>query len=461
MDQRGRFGLLGFGGLSPATEDSVQRARNQRPERMSDRELVTEAGFAALFVVAAIALIEIGKLGHVRLGAAAVLLLAFTVLSRFEFEIGAGYEPPTQVAFVPMLFVLPPELAPVLVAAGRILSGLPDFVSGRRAPERVLPRIADAWYALGPAVVLSAAGVHGAHWADWPWWVLALISQFAVDLGVSSTRAWLAIGRPPQVHLHELALVWTVDGLLSPLGLLAALASEQRQFAFVLVFPLVLLMWLFSQERRARLDQQIETSRTYRRTALLLGELIGEDDEYTGAHSQGVVSLSVAVADELGLDEEQRRLVEFGALLHDVGKIAVPKEIVNKTDGLSEDEWAVMRRHTIMGQRMLDRVGGALKDVGTVVRASHERWDGTGYPDGLVGEEIPIAARIICAADAFSAMTTDRPYRAARNREFAIAELRGQAGRQFDPRVAEATIAVVERYGLPRRHSVTELTTPA
>ena len=123
-------------------------------------------------------------------------------------------------------------------------------------------------------------------------------------------------------------------------------------------------MWFFAQERRARLDQQIETSRTYRRTALLLGELIGEDDEYTGAHSQGVVSLSVAVADELGLDEEQRRLVEFGALLHDVGKIAVPKEIVNKPGALSEDEWAVMRRHTIVGQRMLDRVGGALKDVG-------------------------------------------------------------------------------------------------
>jgi HD-GYP domain-containing protein (c-di-GMP phosphodiesterase class II) len=120
-----------------------------------------------------------------------------------------------------------------------------------------------------------------------------------------------------------------------------------------------------------------------------------------------------------------------------------------------------MRRHTIVGQRMLDRVGGALKDVGLVVRASHERWDGTGYPDGLAGEEIPIAARIVCAADAFSAMTTDRPYRAARDRDFAIAELRAQAGQQFDPHVAEATIVVIERYGLPRRHSVTELSAPA
>jgi HD-GYP domain-containing protein (c-di-GMP phosphodiesterase class II) len=109
---------------------------------------------------------------------------------------------------------------------------------------------------------------------------------------------------------------------------------------------------------------------------------------------------------------------------------------------------------------MLDRVGGALQDVGEVVRASHERWDGTGYPDGLAGEEIPIAARIVAAADAFSAMTTDRPYRAARDREYAIAELRAQAGLQFDPMVAEATITVVERYGLPRNHSITEVEAP-
>jgi putative nucleotidyltransferase with HDIG domain len=461
MGQRRRVAMFGFGGVSPATEDSVQRARRSRSEPLSDRETITEAISAGLFVVAAVALIEIGKPSHVPIGPAIVLLAAFVLLARYEIEIGAGYAPPTQIAFVPMLFVLPPEVAPALVAVGRILSGLPDFLSGRRSPDRVLSRIGDSWYAIGPAVVLSAAGISGAHWVDWPWWLLALGAQLGVDVGASSIREFLGTGRRPQVHVQELSYVWTIDVLLSPVGMLAALASVQRRFAFVLVFPLALLMWFFAQERRARLDQQIETSRTYRRTALLLGELIGEDDEYTGAHSQGVVSLSVAVADELGLDEEQRRLVEFGALLHDVGKIAVPKEIVNKSDVLSDDEWAVMRRHTIMGQRMLERVGGALKDVGIVVRASHERWDGTGYPDGLAGEEIPVAARIVCAADAFSAMTTDRPYRAARDRDFAIAELRAQSGRQFDPRVAEATIAVIERYGLPRRHSVTELTAPA
>ena len=108
-------------------------------------------------------------------------------------------------------------------------------------------------------------------------------------------------------------------------------------------------MWVFAQRAPRAARPAIETSSTYRGTALLLGELIGEDDEYTGAHSQGVVSLSVAIADELGLGEDQRRLVEFGALLHDVGKISVPKEIVNKPGPLDEDEWSVMRRHTIDG----------------------------------------------------------------------------------------------------------------
>jgi HD-GYP domain-containing protein (c-di-GMP phosphodiesterase class II) len=133
--------------------------------------------------------------------------------------------------------------------------------------------------------------------------------------------------------------------------------------------------------------------------------------------------------------------LEFGALLHDVGKIAVPKEILHKDGPLSEDEWTVMRQHTVEGQRMLETVGGVLGAVGRIVRSSHERWDGKGYPDGLAGEAIPVEARICAASDAFSAMTTDRPYRAAMSLEAAIAELERNAGTQFDPRVVEALVA--------------------
>src|SRR5947208_4922588 len=219
--------LYGFGAVSPATEDYVRRAREARPEPLSDRELIVESIFAALFVVAAVALIEIGDPGHVPVGPAIVLTIAFALLSRFEFETGAGYALATQLVFVPMLFVVPPEIVPALVAAGRILSGLPEFLDGTLPLDRVISRLSDSWYSIGPAAVLTAAGVdHGAYWSDWYWWVLALIAQLAVDLVVSSLRERLGTGRPAEVDMHELVPVWTVDVLLSPVGLVAALASE-------------------------------------------------------------------------------------------------------------------------------------------------------------------------------------------------------------------------------------------
>ena len=137
------------------------------------------------------------------------------------------------------------------------------------------------------------------------------------------------------------------------------------------------------------------------------------------------------------------RRVEFGALLHDIGKISVPKEILNKPGPLDDDEWAVMHRHTIEGERMLGQVGGLLAEVGRMVRSSHEHFDGSGYPDGLAGTEIPIEARIVSCCDAFSAMTTDRPYRKAMPLEAALLELDACAGTQFDPAVAAALAAVV------------------
>ena len=153
------------------------------------------------------------------------------------------------------------------------------------------------------------------------------------------------------------------------------------------------------------------------------------------------MQLSIAVAEEMELDARQMRNVEFGALLHDIGKIAIPKEILNKPGKLSADEWVVMKTHTVEGQKLLDRVGGVLGDVGRVVRSSHERWDGGGYPDGLAGDEIPVGAQIVFVCDAFDAMTSDRAYRAALPAAFALRELREAAGTQFSPRVVEAFIA--------------------
>jgi HD-GYP domain-containing protein (c-di-GMP phosphodiesterase class II) len=146
----------------------------------------------------------------------------------------------------------------------------------------------------------------------------------------------------------------------------------------------------------------------------------------------------------MGLGADRRRNLEFAALLHDVGKVAIPKAIVNKPGKLDADEFAVIKTHTLEGQRMLDRVGGFMSDVGLIVRWHHERWDGRGYPDGLAGERIPLEARIITACDSYNAMTTTRAYRAALPPDVAAQELRDCAGSQFDPAVVAAVLAVLE-----------------
>jgi HD-GYP domain-containing protein (c-di-GMP phosphodiesterase class II) len=193
----------------------------------------------------------------------------------------------------------------------------------------------------------------------------------------------------------------------------------------------------------------LELGHAYRGTAFLLGDVVEADDAYTGSHSRDVVGLVLAVADELGLDARERRDAEFTALLHDVGKIRIPPEIIGKPGPLTSDERAVIETHTIEGERMLDRVGGLLAEVGRLVRSCHEHWDGRGYPDGLAGEQIPRVARIVCCCDAFSAITADRPYRSARTPAEALEELRRCAGTQFDPDVVAALSATAARAAGP------------
>jgi len=163
--------------------------------------------------------------------------------------------------------------------------------------------------------------------------------------------------------------------------------------------------------------------------------VIETDDQYTGEHSKSVVELALAVADRLGLQAGQRRNVEFAALLHDVGKIAIPKQIINKPARLDPIEWTVIQTHSVEGQRLLDRVGGFMREVGLIVRSHHERWDGTGYPDGLSGDGIPLESRIIACCDTWNAMRTDRAYRKALPLHAALAEMQRVAGSQLDPQI--------------------------
>jgi diguanylate cyclase (GGDEF)-like protein/putative nucleotidyltransferase with HDIG domain len=164
------------------------------------------------------------------------------------------------------------------------------------------------------------------------------------------------------------------------------------------------------------------------------------------AHSGHVAELSVKVARRLGLAGEHLEEVSRAAQLHDIGKVAIPDEVLNKSSRLDEGDWELIRSHTILGEQILHGAP-ALHSVARLVRASHERWDGSGYPDRLRGEEIPLGARIVSVCDAYEAMTADRPYQTAVPHDAACRELERCAGRQFDPTVVEAFLAVVRTRG--------------
>ena len=418
----------------------------RRRNPVEQREAYVEAGFAVALVAVVLALPLVfdapAPSGSVVLG----LVVAMALVSRVEFDVGAGFASPLQLVLVPALFVVHPAWAPFAVASGLVLGRLPDVMRARN-PDRLLVAIGNSWFAVGPAIVLAAGDVTAPALEHWPLYLLALAAQFAGDTATGMAREWLVLGVAPRLQLRMTGLVFLVDILLTPIGLLAALVAEDAPLAFLLVLPLAALLAIFARERAARIDQAIEMSRAYRGTAFLLGEVIEGDDAYTGEHSRGVITLATDIAAELGIEEgaDEFRLVEFGALLHDVGKIAIPKEIINKAGPLDDEEWAIMRRHTVAGQAMLDKIGGSMTDVGAIVRASHERWDGKGYPDGKAGDDIPRAARIVAVADAFSAITTTRSYRRAQSPEAAVEELRRCAGTQFDPQVVEALVAVLAR----------------
>ena len=166
-------------------------------------------------------------------------------------------------------------------------------------------------------------------------------------------------------------------------------------------------------------------------------------DKGTSTHAKRMVQLSEATAQKLGCTEEEQHLVSLAALLHDVGKIGIPHEILNKPGPLTENEWAVMRTHPGIGRQILQQAGGRCALLSHIVVAHHERWDGSGYPYGLSGDAIPLGARILTVVDSYDAMTSDRPYRQALPEAEARAELEKCAGRQFDPQVVEAFLAML------------------
>jgi putative nucleotidyltransferase with HDIG domain len=182
-----------------------------------------------------------------------------------------------------------------------------------------------------------------------------------------------------------------------------------------------------------------------REARAVLLSILSEREPTLDEHLHAVARLAQLVGDELGLEGEELDVVVRAAELHDIGKMAMPDSILRKPGPLSETEWEIMRRHTVVGERILSSVP-ALVPVATVVRSTHERIDGEGYPDGLAGEEIPLGSRIIFVCDAYNAMRSERSYDSAHSHEEAIAELRREAGTRFDPVVVAALYRVVPEY---------------
>ena len=432
--------------LDPGAQRVIEEQRARRLHRLAVRERRTLLGSVGAFLAVAAVMVETVPTERTPGEFTTLLLIAVYALAfRLDFEVGTGSAVPTQLVLVPMLFVLPTGLVPIAVASGVVCGSLTEYVRGALHLERVFMRLGNCWHAVGPALVLGLAGEPTPSLRDWPLYLAALGSQFALDYGSSALRGWIALGVPPKVQLRTMGWVYMIDGGLATVGLAVAFASTDSPYGVVLAVPLVALLSVFARERRVRIDHELELRDAYRGTAFLLGDVVEADDGYTGEHSRDVVALTLGVVDELGLDEGARRDAEFVALLHDVGKLRVPNEIINKAGPLTDEEWEIVKQHTIEGERLLHRVGGLLGQIGKIIRSCHERYDGTGYPDGLAGEEIPPIARIVYCCDAYNAMTTHRSYRAALPREEAVAELRRESGTQFDPRVVEALVAVVER----------------
>ena len=178
--------------------------------------------------------------------------------------------------------------------------------------------------------------------------------------------------------------------------------------------------------------------------AAALAAALEAKDHYTADHARSIADLAVLVGVKLGMTLGEARDLRLGAILHDVGKIAVPDAILNKPGSLTEAEFEVVKAHAEVGEQILAPVP-FLDGVRRIVRHDHERWDGGGYPDGLIGEEIPLGSRVVLVVDAFHAMTSDRPYRRAMTEEEAVGKLWSGAGSQFDPAVVEAFVRVLRR----------------
>lgn len=301
-------------------------------------------------------------------------------------------------------------------------------------------------------------------------WVRGPIDHFlgAVVVGIALPLLYLSVAG--HVHSGDLVSVYIVLAVftlaLLPLriamavGLLGAVAAavplvagwstlyERSLLVLVCVIGLIVyaqtrMLGSLATEKREAEARERQIEKSFMMTLSAVSAMVYGKDRYAESHSRATAMLAVAVARRLGMKGRTLRQFEYAALLHDVGKVGLPTQLLNKPGPLTSEELALVHEHPVVAERIVSRVP-SLRPIRPIVRAQYERWNGSGYPDGLAGETIPLGGRIIHVCAAFHAMSSERSYHPALSTDQAIRELRDQAGSQFDPRVVEALIAIVQ-----------------
>jgi putative nucleotidyltransferase with HDIG domain len=342
----------------------------------------------------------------------------------------------------------PPVERFVIYTAGRTLSGATGGVAAAIALNAVSKT------SLAGLVVASAVAA------------LAGICVDFVIAGITlSLRGRVGPGGLWRMMRGSLAVSIALYAPITALFAYAYTGAGEWVLLFFVIPVLAAHLSLRMHARQAQLIEELETTndqlaeanvhlrRTNLSFATAMVHALDSRDAYTAGHSAAVAVYSRDIAKELGMPQSEVERVHLCALLHDIGKIGLRAEILQKTSALTDDEWEEMRDHSRIGAEILGRVED-YADVAAIVRSHHERWDGAGYPDGLAADQIPKLARIIAVADSYNAMTSDRPYRRAMTTERAIQQLTLGKQSQFESALVEAFLAVLERESEPYRRGV-------
>src|SRR5581483_7874676 len=279
----------GSAGLDPEADTLLAESRERRPLGLARSERFASILTGGSFLAAAAAFaVVVDSSRHPSPATILLLLATYAVAAKVEFEIGAGFAVPTELVLVPMIFLVPIDQVPLLVAAGLVIGELTLRRSRREHLERLIVVPGNAWHAVGPALVLAVAGERSPSWSAIPVLLAALAAQMAFDYASSALREWIAFRLRPLSQLRFMGWVWMVDAALAPIGLAVAFAAPNGVRAAVLVLPLVGLLAVFARQRRVGIDRALELSHAYRGTAFLLGDVVEADDSYTGAHCRDV-----------------------------------------------------------------------------------------------------------------------------------------------------------------------------